>query len=165
MTPISTPIAWLFAQPIQGAENGFSVTGGVFNYTADLHFTDTGHTAQVKYVFKVTFDRYLIINLSGFLLNCFLPVSIKRCRVKRNLKYEDCFNFRVWMHSTIYKVTFFCPERFRPLEESDLKSELKITLKNLQGDISLSPIKAYRGMIKRSNFMRSKLAFFNFLQN
>jgi hypothetical protein len=83
MTPISTPIAWLFAQPIQGAENGFSVTGGVFNYTADLHFTDTGHTAQIKYVFKVTFDRNLITHLSGFLLNCLLSVSIKKCRVKR----------------------------------------------------------------------------------
>ena len=53
MTPISTPIAWLFAKPLNGADNGFSVTGGVFNYTADLIFPDTRHAAQVKYVFKV----------------------------------------------------------------------------------------------------------------
>jgi hypothetical protein len=56
---------------------------------------------------------------------------------KKNFLNEGCFDLRAWMHSTIYKLTFFCPERFRPLEESDLKSELKITLKNLQGDISL----------------------------
>jgi hypothetical protein len=86
------------------------------------------------------FDRNLIINLSRFLLNCLLAVSIKKCRVKRNLKNEGCFDFRAWMHSTIYKLTFFCPERFRPLEESDLKSELKIMLKNSQGDISLPSI-------------------------
>jgi hypothetical protein len=53
MTPVSTPIAWLFAQPLKGAENGFALTGGVFNYSADLRFTETGHSAQVKYVFKV----------------------------------------------------------------------------------------------------------------
>ena len=58
VTPISTPIAWLFAQPLQGAENGFSLTGGVFNYTADLRFMDSGHSAQVRFVFKVRTRKY-----------------------------------------------------------------------------------------------------------
>ena len=54
LTPISSPISWLFAQPSKGAENGFSISGGYFNYTADITFPETGHSAQVKYIFKVT---------------------------------------------------------------------------------------------------------------
>ncbi len=59
---LSTPIAWLFAQPVQGAENGFSVTGGIFNYTAEIKFPDTQHSAQVKIVFKVSqgCSRYIV---------------------------------------------------------------------------------------------------------
>ena len=49
VTPIGSPIAWLFSQPMQGADNGFSVTGGQFNYTAKATFGDTGETITVKF--------------------------------------------------------------------------------------------------------------------
>jgi hypothetical protein len=48
LTPVGTPIAWLFAKPIEGAKNGFALTGGVFNYTAVVKFPQTGHSTTVK---------------------------------------------------------------------------------------------------------------------
>ena len=53
VTPLGSPIAWLFSQPMQGAENGFSLTGGVFNYTAKATFLDTmGETITIRFYFK-----------------------------------------------------------------------------------------------------------------
>ena len=53
VTPLGSPIAWLFSQPMQGAENGFSLTGGVFNYTAKATFLDTmSETITIRFYFK-----------------------------------------------------------------------------------------------------------------
>ena len=50
---VGTPVAWLFAQPLHGAKNGFGLTGGKFNYTATVRFANSGHSATVKLQFKV----------------------------------------------------------------------------------------------------------------
>ena len=43
LTPLGSVIGWLFALPQDGGINGFSLTGGVFNYTAEVYIPDTGH--------------------------------------------------------------------------------------------------------------------------
>ena len=49
LTILGTPIAWLFALPTsEHAENGFSITGGRFNYTAEVKFPKTRDIARVK---------------------------------------------------------------------------------------------------------------------
>ena len=63
LTPVGTPIAWLFAQPLRGAQNGFTLTGGKFNYTADVTFVDTGHSATVRLNFKVGLCENIIMDI------------------------------------------------------------------------------------------------------
>ena len=63
LTPVGTPIAWLFAQPLRGAQNGFTLTGGKFNYTADVAFVDTGHSATVRLNFKVGLCENIIMDI------------------------------------------------------------------------------------------------------
>ena len=53
LTIIGTPIAWLFALPSSSqAQNGFSITGGRFNYTAEVKFPKSRHIARVKMNFQ-----------------------------------------------------------------------------------------------------------------
>ena len=55
LTCVGTPIAWLFGRPLgEKAPNGFTLTGGHFNYTARIKFPDTGHEVTVKLDFKVS---------------------------------------------------------------------------------------------------------------
>ena len=51
LTAIGNPVAWLYAKPKNGGINGFTLTGGVFNYTADISFKGTGNRATLKFVF------------------------------------------------------------------------------------------------------------------
>lgn len=44
-------IGWVFAKPIQDAENGYQITGGVFNHTATFHFPNTNQRLVVKHKF------------------------------------------------------------------------------------------------------------------
>ncbi|XP_023331515.1 nidogen-2 isoform X4 [Eurytemora carolleeae] len=50
--PLGTVISWLFATPEPGAKNGFSLTGGILNYTAEVNYPDTGHKASIHIHFK-----------------------------------------------------------------------------------------------------------------
>nr|XP_040583540.1 nidogen-like [Lepeophtheirus salmonis] len=52
LSVIGTPAGWLFAQSINGAPNGFTFTGGVFNYTAKVTFPNTNHEVTVTFNFK-----------------------------------------------------------------------------------------------------------------
>ena len=53
LTVIGTPIAWLFAVPKSSdALNGFSLTGGKFNYTAEVRFVESGEMARISMVFE-----------------------------------------------------------------------------------------------------------------
>ena len=51
LTAIGNPVAWLYAKPKNGGINGFALTGGIFNYTADVNFVGTGNRATLKFVF------------------------------------------------------------------------------------------------------------------
>ena len=51
LTAIGNPVAWLYAKPKNGGVNGFTLTGGVFNYTADISFKGTGNRATLKFIF------------------------------------------------------------------------------------------------------------------
>ena len=52
LSAIGNPVAWLFAEPKNGGVNGFTLTGGIFNYTADVKFHGTGNRATLKFVFQ-----------------------------------------------------------------------------------------------------------------
>ncbi len=58
LTTLGSPIAWLFAQALDGARNGFSVTGGKANYTMNVNFPESGHAVTVRFTFKVLDYRY-----------------------------------------------------------------------------------------------------------
>ena len=56
LTVIGTPIAWLFALPTNEnpqSQNGFTITGGVFNYTAEIKFPESiDHSAKITMQFQ-----------------------------------------------------------------------------------------------------------------
>ncbi|XP_069687047.1 nidogen [Periplaneta americana] len=41
-------IGWLFARPVSKAVNGYELTGGVFNHTADITFPQSGHKVTIR---------------------------------------------------------------------------------------------------------------------
>ena len=52
LVPVGTVISWLFALPRERAVNGFSLTGGVLNYTAEVSYPGSGDRATIQFVFK-----------------------------------------------------------------------------------------------------------------
>lgn len=52
-------IGWLFATPIGDAENGYQITGGVFNHTATVYFGNSSQklTIRQKYFGLDVFDQ------------------------------------------------------------------------------------------------------------
>ena len=61
-------ISWLFARPQGGGQNGFSITGGVLNYTAEVTYPETGDKLNILFQFKVKLKSKQIRGI--------LPVSI-----------------------------------------------------------------------------------------
>ena len=51
LTAIGNPVAWLFAKSTNGAANGFALTGGILNYTAEVDFLGTGNRATIRFIF------------------------------------------------------------------------------------------------------------------
>ena len=50
---IGTPIAWLFAKPEnEDSQNGFTATGGKFNYTAEVLFPQSGDISRIFMTFS-----------------------------------------------------------------------------------------------------------------
>ncbi|KAL0115113.1 hypothetical protein PUN28_010595 [Cardiocondyla obscurior] len=41
-------IGWLFAKPVSETENGYELTGGLFNHTAELNFPSTGDKVTIR---------------------------------------------------------------------------------------------------------------------
>ncbi|XP_018362024.1 PREDICTED: nidogen-2 isoform X2 [Trachymyrmex cornetzi] len=41
-------IAWLFAKPVSDTENGYELTGGLFNHTAELNFPSSGDKVTIR---------------------------------------------------------------------------------------------------------------------
>ncbi|XP_059485330.1 nidogen [Neocloeon triangulifer] len=44
---LGTSLGWLFAKPIKSAKNGYELTGGVYNHTSTIFFSNTGHRVTV----------------------------------------------------------------------------------------------------------------------
>ena len=53
VVPLGTVISWLFAHPEDGGQNGFSITGGILNYTAEVFYPETGDRVSILFEFKV----------------------------------------------------------------------------------------------------------------
>ena len=66
VVPVGTVISWMFAKPSDGGQNGFSLTGGLLNYTASVFYPDTGDRVQLEFQFKVEFSE---ADLSVALIN------------------------------------------------------------------------------------------------
>ncbi|XP_050461828.1 nidogen isoform X3 [Cataglyphis hispanica] len=45
---LGSVIGWLFAKPVSDTENGYELTGGLFNHTADLVFPSTGDQVTIR---------------------------------------------------------------------------------------------------------------------
>ena len=52
----------LFALTRQGGQNGFSLTGGVLNYTAEVVYPETGDRLSIVFEFKVECWNTLLTN-------------------------------------------------------------------------------------------------------
>ncbi|KAJ9588281.1 hypothetical protein L9F63_018354, partial [Diploptera punctata] len=48
LTILGGVIGWLFAKPSSKAVNGYQLTGGIFNHTADIIFPQTGHKVTIR---------------------------------------------------------------------------------------------------------------------
>ncbi len=69
LSALGSPIAWLFAKPLSSegaASNGFALTGGRFNYTAEVAFPRTGHSVTISLQFK---ERRAINSKVSFMYN------------------------------------------------------------------------------------------------
>ena len=53
LVPLGTVISWMFSVAQDGGVNGFKLTGGVLNYTAEVYYPDTGEQASLEFKFMV----------------------------------------------------------------------------------------------------------------
>jgi G2F domain len=58
LVPVGTAISWLFASPKDNGLNGFSLTGGLFNYTAEVPKFLKKKLLQTKEFFVLFFALY-----------------------------------------------------------------------------------------------------------
>ena len=79
LTAIGNPVAWLYAKPLNGGVNGFILTGGVFNYTADISFIGTGNRATLKFVFD-GMDAFGYLRLMSYFM-VFRQVLIRKLKI------------------------------------------------------------------------------------
>ena len=63
--PLGTVISWLFARPEKGGQNGFSITGGVLNYTAEVTYPETGDRLSILFQFKVKLRKYVDCDMNN----------------------------------------------------------------------------------------------------
>lgn len=56
---LGATIGWLFSLPVNDAQNGYQLTGGIFNHTATITFTNTSQklTVRQKYLGLDVFDQ------------------------------------------------------------------------------------------------------------
>ena len=87
LTVIGTPIAWLFAKTqTEDSKNGFTSTGGKFNYTAEVRFPETGDISRIFMTFTGldVFDNLkAMVRLEGT-----VPKLSRGRRRKRVLKHS-----------------------------------------------------------------------------
>ena len=66
IVPLGTVISWLFSKPVEGGLNGFSMTGGVLNYTAEVFYPSSGDRVSILFQFKVFKSILLMIIFKYF---------------------------------------------------------------------------------------------------
>ncbi|XP_059095776.1 nidogen-like [Tigriopus californicus] len=74
LTIMGGPIGWLFAQPMQGAQNGFDITGGIFNYTGTVTFPDTRHSVTINLRF-LGLDAFDYLKVEGSVDGTLPPIN------------------------------------------------------------------------------------------
>lgn len=76
-------IGWLFALPINEAQNGYQLTGGIFNHSATITFTNTSQKLIVR-------QRYLGLDVFDQLrMECDIQGEIPRLPVDAKTKITD----------------------------------------------------------------------------
>lgn len=81
LTTVGGPIGWLFAQPMQGAQNGFDITGGIFNYTGTVTFPDTRHSVTIKLQF-LGLDAFDYLKVEGSVEGTLPPINPPTAEIK-----------------------------------------------------------------------------------
>lgn len=83
LVALSSIIGWLFAVPLHGAPNGFTLTGGLFNRTVNVLFPQTGHNAIIV-------EQYLGLDVFNFLnLKVELRGTLPTIPSDSNVNIED----------------------------------------------------------------------------
>ncbi|CAG9578155.1 unnamed protein product [Danaus chrysippus] len=59
LSVLGSVVGWLFAKPLGEAQNGYQLTGGLFNHTAHIYFPETGDRVTIyqEYVGHDVFDQ------------------------------------------------------------------------------------------------------------
>lgn len=117
---LGSTIGWVFANQVGDAQNGFQLTGGVFNHTATITFQATGQVLNIRqtYLGLDVFDRLTLeIHIEGEVPT--LPQDsnstiseyheeytltapgIMQASSQRVLKYSDAVNGDQELHYTI----------------------------------------------------------------
>lgn len=90
---LGSVIGWLFAKPAGTAQNGYQLTGGVFNHTADITFPGTPHRISItqRYTGLDLFDQ---LRLEGEVTGKFKLNSVTSSKIifRINLKKIN-YNF------------------------------------------------------------------------
>lgn len=63
-------IGWLFAKPAGAAQNGYQLTGGIFNHTADISFPGTSHRITINQRYT-GLDLFDLLRLEGEIVGKF----------------------------------------------------------------------------------------------
>lgn len=103
---LGATIGWLFALPINDAENGYQLTGGIFNHTATITFTNTSQrlTVRQKYLGLDVFDQLRIeSDIQGEIPH--LPVDTK-VKIADYQEQHTLTALGVVQSSSIHKYTY-----------------------------------------------------------
>ncbi|XP_046389156.1 nidogen-like isoform X2 [Ischnura elegans] len=83
-------IGWMFAKPLKGAVNGFQLTGGTFNYTAEIEFPNSGQHVSIHnyyYGFDVFDQLRMEVHIFGD-----IP-SVPRNTKIEIMDYDETFTY------------------------------------------------------------------------
>lgn len=80
---LGATIGWLFALPVGDSQNGYQLTGGIFNHSATVTFTNTSQTLTVR-------QRYLGLDVFDQLrMECDIQGEIPHLPVDTKIRIGD----------------------------------------------------------------------------
>ncbi|XP_046419384.1 nidogen isoform X1 [Neodiprion fabricii] len=83
LSNLGSVLGWLFAKPIENTKNGYQITGGIFNMTASMIFTNTGDNVTIT-------SRYLGLDVFGQLkMETNIRGSLPYFAPEARIEYED----------------------------------------------------------------------------